>query len=127
MQPIIMQDWITIRGASANPASSVTMSQADWIMTAPFQDITFYLDVREVTGATPAISYETSPARDEALFKLLGAAPINMATGLPTITSFTLAGATVPVSHWTRWKIVGPTSALWDVTFRIMASANSIG
>ena len=106
MQPIIMQDWITIRGAAS---STVIMSQADWILTAPFQDIAFYLDVREVTGTTPAISFETAPARDEVLFKNLGAAAINLAAGL-TVTSFTLANATVPVSHWTRWKIVGPAA-----------------
>lgn len=122
MQPIIMQDWTTIRGAAS---STVIMSQADWIMTAPFQDITFYLDVREVTGTTPAISFETAPGRDEVLFKNLGAAAINLAAGL-TVTSFTLANATVPVSHWARWKIVGP-AALWDATFRIMAAGNSIG
>lgn len=124
MQPIIMQDWITIRGAAS---SVVIMSQADWILTAPFQDITFYLEVREVTGTTPTISYETAPGRDESLFKLMGAAAINLVVAPPVIvTPFTLANATVPVSHWTRWKITGP-AALWDATFRIMAAGNSIG
>ena len=130
MQPIIMQDWTTIRGASS---ATVVMSQADWIMTAPFQDIQFYLDIREITpiAGTITLNLETAPARDEALFKLMGAAAISITsstpvTGYPPVTSFVLANATVPVSHWTRWKLVGPAS-LWDITFRIMAAGNSIG
>ena len=55
MQPIIMQDWTTIRGAASTTA---IMSQADWILTAPFQDISFYLDVREYQN-TVQVSYET--------------------------------------------------------------------
>lgn len=123
MQPIIMQDWVTIRGAAS---TTVIMSQADWIMTAPFQDIQFYLDVREASGGTINLSFETAPTRDEVLFKLMGAAVIGITGAVTSVTSFTLANATVPVSHWTRWKLAGP-AALWDVTFRVMAAGNSIG
>lgn len=123
MQPIIMQDWITIRGVAS---STVVMSQADWILTAPYQDMTFYLDVREFDVAGMTITYQTCPSRDDALFVGMGAAVGITAVGL-TVTSYNLAGApAAPVSHWTRWKLTGPASA-WDVTFRVMAAGNSIG
>ena len=125
MQPIIMQDWLTVRGPTG---TSVTMSQADWILTAPFQDITFYLDVRELSGSAWTIGYETCPARDEALFKTMAAAPVTISAVGVVVTNFFLAaaGTLAPVSHWTRWKLTG-TGAPWDITFRIMASGNSIG
>lgn len=123
MQPIIMQDWITIRGVSSGV---VIMSQSDWILTAPFQDIAFYLDVREQT-ATSTLAYETCPSRDEVLFQPMGTVSISAgALGL-TVSRFALSGApAVPVSHWSRWKLTGPASA-WDITFRIMAAGNSVG
>lgn len=124
MQPIIMQDWITIRGTTTSTV--VIMSQADWILTAPFQDIVFYMDVREVSG-TVAMHYQTCPARDDVLFQNLGAVGgVAVAAGL-TVTSFPLANATVPVSHWTRWRLTASVGTPWDMTFRIMAAANSIG
>lgn len=123
MQPIVMQDWITIRGLAS---ASVIMSQADWILTAPFQDITFYLDVRESDAAGMTCAYQTSPSRDEVLFVNMGT-PVPMTSAVVTVTSYNLTGApAAPVSHWTRWKLTGPASA-WDVTFRIMAAGNSIG
>jgi len=125
MQPIIMQDWITVRGTGT--ATSVIMSQADWIMTAPFQDISFYLDVRELTGSSLGIEYQTCPARDDVLFQTMGAAPVTISAVGVTVTNFILsANPTAPVSHWTRWKLSG-TGTPWDVTFRVMAAGNSIG
>lgn len=121
MQPIIMQDWVTIRGISNG---TVIQSQANWILTAPFQDITFYLDVREFTGATPTIQYETGPGRDDPLFVKMGTA-VTIAVGFVT-TTYYANNASVPVSHWTRWKLNGPAVTPWDVSFRIMASGNSI-
>lgn len=124
MQPIIMQDWITVRGTGT--ATSVIMSQADWILTAPFQDISFYLDVREFSGSSLGIEYQTCPARDDALFWSMGAV-VPITTVVVTPTNYILStNPTAPVSHWTRWKLTG-TGTPWDVTFRIMAAGNSIG
>ncbi|CAN5425315.1 hypothetical protein BH09MYX1_BH09MYX1_58470 [soil metagenome] len=128
MQPIIMQDWITIRGTGT--ATTVTMSQSDWILTAPFQDITFYLDVREVTGTAVSITYETCPSRDDNLFRNIGSAVVPISGAAVTVTSYTLAAAMIPVSHWTRWKLTGTgvgSPVAWDVTFRVMAAGNSVG
>lgn len=124
MQPIIMQDWITIRGTSST--TPVAMSQSDWLMTAPFQDISFYLDVREVAGPV-AVKFETAPSRDDAQGSSLfvAMASLSVSTVGQTVTNVYAANANFPVSHWTRWSLTGPGSA-WDITFRVMAAGNSI-
>jgi hypothetical protein len=120
MRSIIMQDWLTVRGVASG---IVIQSQTEWILTAPFQDITFYLDVREVTG-TVTIAYETCPARDDRLFQaMFTSAALTAATAAPQ-TIFASSNA-VPVSHWSRWKLTGGAAA-WDVTFRVMAAGNNI-
>ena len=120
MQPMVMQDWITIAG-TAN--TNIAMSQADWLLTAPFQDITFYFECRSLLS-TPSIQYETSPGRDEQLFFAMGANTA-VATGVAAAKTFYTANANAPVSHWARWKLVAPNAA-WNVTFRIMAAGNSL-
>jgi len=123
MQPIVMQDWITIRGAAS---TTVIQSQADWIFTAPFQDVTFYLDVREFSPVSAVtLAYQTAPAREEALFQTIAStAAINAATPFAPVNVF-LANALIPVSHWTRWKL-SAGAATWDLTFRIMMAGNSL-
>jgi len=89
-------------------------------------DITFYLDVREFSGTTVTIAYETCPVRDQELFVAMVAPATIAAVGPATPVSVALAGnPNVPVSHWTRWKLVG-TGTPWDLTFRIMAAGNSV-
>jgi hypothetical protein len=123
MQPIIMQDWTTIRGAAS---TTVIQSQADWILTAPFQDISFYLDVREFGVAGITLAYETCPGRDDVLFRAMTPALTIAGTSVVVTNIFASVAANTPVSHWTRWKLTGPAST-WDVTFRIMAAGNVIG
>lgn len=122
MQPIIMQDWTTIRGAAS---TSAIQSQNEWILTAPFQDISFYLDVREVSGTGGVqVAFETCPSRDDVLFHAMGT--VTVTTPGVTVTNILALNAQFPVAHWTRWKLIGP-AFLWDLTFRIMASGNNIG
>ena len=123
MQPIVMQDWITIRGAAS---TTVIQSQADWIFTAPFQDVTFYLDVREFSpSAAVIVSYQTAPAREEAMFQNMFSTAAITTTGLIGPTNVYLANAAIPVSHWTRWKL-SAGALTWDLTFRIMMAGNSL-
>ena len=121
MRSIIMQDWLTVRGVANG---IVIQSQTDWILTAPFQDITFYLDVREVLG-TPTISYDTCPVRDDVLFQAMFTSAA-LAVGVAAPKTIFGATASFPVSHWTRWRLVGGAAA-WDATFRVMACGNKIG
>jgi len=120
MQPIIMQDWITIRGSASN---NVIQSQSAWLLTAPFQDITFYIDVREMTS-TPQFQFETAPSRDEVLFVRMGAA-FAPTVGSTVVKNYYAANADAPVSHWARWKLVAPAVTPWDLSFRIMAVGNA--
>lgn len=121
MTPLIMQDWITLKG----PASTtVVMSESAWLLTAQFQDITFYLETKSATGGTVTCTYETCPGRDQALFYPMGTA-VNLSQGNVVVTNYYAAQAQAPVSHWTRWKISGP-AAIWDATFRILATGNTI-
>lgn len=119
MKPIIMQDWVTIQGTSN---VNIVMSASEWLNTGTFEDISFYLECRRITS-TPSLQYETSPNRDERLFYLMGAA-VAISVGVTAAKNFYVATAQAPVSQWTRWKLIAP-AANWDVTFRIMASANS--
>src|SRR5579883_1858565 len=48
MRSYLLQDWTTIRGAST--LSTVTQQETDWLDLAPFQDVAFWIDVKEVTN-----------------------------------------------------------------------------
>jgi hypothetical protein len=43
MHAFILQDWTTIRGG----VTTVTQSEPDWLDLTPYQDIVFWIDVRE--------------------------------------------------------------------------------
>ncbi len=124
MRPIIMQDWITIRGA-AN--TSVIQDVGQWLFTGPFQDMTFLVDVAEMTSS-PTMSIETGPSKDPALF-LEAVAPQLSAggfgVGLNAGNVLLVANPNVPIGAWTRWKL-NAAAATWDVTFRILATGNTL-
>lgn len=96
-----------------------------------FQDIVFWIDVREVTG-TVTMALQTSPTKDDALFQTLSNclmttvvvttpwAPSNI---LPK--AILAANPGVPLATWVRWTL-SSASASWDCTFRILASANRV-
>ena len=44
----VMQNWVTIRGA--NNQASIIQQEESWLTLSSFQDIVFWLDVREVTN-----------------------------------------------------------------------------
>lgn len=126
-----LQDWITIRGATT--VTSIIQGEQDWMGFAPYQDIVFWLDVREATlgGATHLVmNYETSPTKDDSLFQAMTTGPnIDAVVGTPTVTKVLLAqNPTVPLARWVRWRISvsGTASSSWDATFRILCSANAV-
>lgn len=127
MHSFILQDWITIRGASQNPAVAIPQTEQGWLDLAPYQDVFFWLDVREVTGSTPTITFETSPTSDDSFFQPIVAAISMQAGSAPTIVKAPMSTAQTPVARFVRWKLLGPVSTLWDVTFRVIVAANSPG
>ena len=127
MHTFILQDWITIRGQSLASPPPIAQTEHEWLDLTPFQDVFFWLDVREVLGSTPTITFETSPTADESLFQPILAARQMSAGASPTVIPAPMSIASVPVARFVRWKVQGPASTLWDVTFRVIVAANSPG
>jgi hypothetical protein len=118
MYSFVLQDWTTIRGAVA----TVTQTEVGWLDLTPFQDVVFWVDVRESTN-TPSLWLQTAPSKDEALFTAIVAAQ-PMATAVSVLSAL-MASATVPLGRFVRWQIAG--TGTWDATFRIYVTANAPG
>jgi hypothetical protein len=124
MHAFILQDWITIRGAST--VATITQGEDSWLDLTAYQDLVFWIDCREFTGTTPTITFQTSPTKDETLFTAIATATTLAASSTPVIVKALLASATVPIARYLRWQLNGPAST-WDATFRVLVAANSPG
>lgn len=127
MYGICLQDFVTIRGATS--VTSITQSEAQWLDLQAFQDLVFWLDVKELTsgGATTfTVAYQTAPTKDDSLF--VNMASVTIAAGV-AVTSVLKDTATNPLARYVRWQLAvtgSPTSA-WDATFRIWVAGNAPG
>ncbi|MGO9837504.1 MAG: hypothetical protein ACLP1X_25210 [Polyangiaceae bacterium] len=129
MRAFVLQDWLTIRGAST--VTSVIMNETQYAQLDAYQDAIFWLQVSEVTlggAAAVTLNYETAPLKDESLFSSMATAPITtVAMSPPTITKVLLSqNPAVPLSRWVRWRLVQSSSTGWDVTFRLLLVANQL-
>src|SRR5215469_918398 len=86
MYSVVLQDWVTIRGGST--VTSITQGENGWVGTAAYEDIVFWLDVREVTASagTITMNYQTAPLKDESLFTNM-IAGVTMAVTTPPLTA----------------------------------------
>src|SRR5262249_45538100 len=107
--------------------TSVAQDQVDWLDVSPYQDLFFWLDVREVNRLAIVMKYETSPIEDESYFVPLVAGTALSAATAPARTAGLLNSATVAPAKWVRWRLAVTTTGSWDVTFRILVAANSPG
>jgi hypothetical protein len=131
MHGFILQDWTTIRGGGS--VTTVTQQETDWLDLAPYQDVVFWIDVKETTnngtaGGSPTLYLQTSPTLDDSLFQSMTTSGVTMtAAAAPTVLALLMASAStvVPLARYVRWQIVGTTT--WDATFRIAVAANSPG
>lgn len=129
MYGYVLQDWITIRGSAT--LTDVVQGENDWMGFSSFQDIVFWVDIREVTNPTSGainLSLETAPTKDDILFQAMQTIT-GITTGVtlkPNILS--AAGTTVPLATWVRWRLhpTGSSTQPWDVTFRVLAAANRV-
>ncbi len=127
MHTLILQDWTTIRGSGSGAGATIVQSEQDWLDLSAYQDLTFWLDVREVFGGTVTIFFETSPAADESLFQpMITTGTALTAAAAPTIVKAPMLSANVPIGRFLRWKLTGPATT-WDATFRVLVAANSPG
>jgi len=126
MHTYVLQEWTTIRGSgSAGAGQTIVQNQTDWLDLSPFQDVFFWIAVSEVTGAV-TLTFETAPTVDDTLFQAITTASTLTASATPTVVKMPMLSATVPISRYLRWKLIGPAST-WDATFRVLVAANSPG
>jgi hypothetical protein len=122
MHAFVLQDWTTIRGGST--VTTITQGEAGWLDLTAYQDLVFWLDVREASG-TPSITFQTSPTKDESLFTQMVTSTALSASSTPVVVKALLSGASNPVARYVRWQLNGTPT--WDATFRVLVAANSPG
>jgi hypothetical protein len=127
MRAFVLQDWVTIRGATT--ISTVVQNESQYLSLDAYQDVVFWLQVSEVTGSV-TLNYETAPIKDETLFTPMAAlGGVAVAMTPPKVTPILMSqfgsGSPPPLSRWVRWHLVGP-AASWDISFRILVAANQI-
>jgi hypothetical protein len=119
MQPFILQDWTTIRSST----TTVIQGESGWLDLAPFQDVVFWVDLREQSGSSaPSLLLQTSPVKDDAIFQAMVTIVLNAVSNPYPVR---LASATIPLARYVRWQLSGP-SGTWDATFRVLAAANTL-
>ena len=129
MKGFLLQDWVTIRGASG-AVSAIAQSQPFWLDLSDYRDVIAWLEVSELTidggGVNLLLNYQTAPFEDEQLFNSMSG-PLTITTGV-TVTQM-LADRSPPLARYFRWKIEpsAATVAVWDITFRILIAVNRPG
>jgi hypothetical protein len=122
MDSILLQNWTVISGATT--LTSIAQGADSWLDLGDYEDVSFILEVKEVTG-TVTMNYETSPSFEDASF-IACVTPFTLTTGVRT-DRVLAAYASVPVSQYLRWRLTNPGGAgTWDTVFRIWLSAYSL-
>lgn len=115
---MLFQDWTVVAGQSASMI--VTMPSERWVDLGAYIDGMFYTEISSFTDTYGGIiELQTSPTRDESLFKTMATISFNQSS--PAVSIIRLADATVPLARWVRWNVSAPsaTTNRWDVAFRI--------
>jgi hypothetical protein len=129
MHSYVLQDWITIRGQSASQV--IAQGESAWLDLAPYQDLSLWLDVREVSQTSPAVlmQFQTAPFKEEGLFQAMLATAISITLAPSNPYRVPITTTACPVARYVRWQLTGPTSGTlpWDVTFRVLCAADALG
>lgn len=127
MRTYILQDTITVRGKSG---ATVTQSEVDWLDLEAHDDVTIWLELREVTpstGASVILRIQTSPTKDEAFFNaanLWSPDLVTLTPGVQTPEKVLLASSNPALARYVRWQLTC-TTADFDATMRIVVSASA--
>ena len=135
MHGFVLQDWITIRGASS--IGTITQSESEWLSLDGYQDLVAWIDIRELTApsnsTTISFNLQTAPLKDEYLFVNMEPTVLQATAALttPSIRTVILAISTtwkVPLGKFVRWQLVPNVlpNSVWDATFRILLCANPL-
>ncbi len=123
MHSFVLQDWITIRGTTG---AVITQGESGWLDLAPYQDVSFYIDIREFSPSAGNMVFETAPIKEDVLFQaMLSSIAFTTAPTNPYRVPITTASC--PVARYVRWKLTGPASTPWDITFRVVLAATALG
>ena len=115
---LLLQDWITIRGK--DDTIKVTQGSTGWLELGDFEDLAFFLDVREVQ-APAKMNYETSPTKQDGAFvAMMPAFTLSMGQRVDRVFTSTSA---VPPARYVRWRLTNGGGAPWDLTFRLWVAA----
>lgn len=117
METLLLQDWITL----STSVDLLTQSASSWLDVNAYEDIVLFLEVKEQSGFSPVISYQTAPVRENAAFVTLTRMAFSVGT---TVTPILAAYASLPVSRFLRWQIASDGQC--DATFRIWVAAYSL-
>ena len=72
----------------------------------------------------------TSPTKDDVLFQTMASKTWDssftpgLVTPLPKVSL--AQGPSVPLATWVRWELSATGSGGWDLTFRVLVSANRV-
>lgn len=128
MDSFVLQDWVTVQGASG---ITVTQSESEWLDLEPYEDVVFWLLVTNAsTAGSPALVYQTAPAKDDNFFAsqtagMSGAAIPLVSGGNSAVVTQVLAwNAPFPLARWVRWQIPA-VAAAFTVTMQIVAAATA--
>jgi hypothetical protein len=136
MHGFVLQDWVTIRGAST--IGTITQSEHEWLDLSGYEDLIAWVDIREVLLANNTyvqFNLQTAPIKDEYLFVNMESSPLTVSAALtaPSIRKIIMAAPTtpnVPLGTWVRWQLTTSNGTsvnnVWDATFRILACANPL-
>lgn len=129
MYSFVLQDWVTIFG-DAPTTTDIVQSEPDWLSFQAYQDIVFYTECKsfDTAGATGIqVVYETSPTKDESLFKANPMATRFVDLSSVGVDPVILATAAFPLARWVRWRLHlnGVGAGAWHATIRLNCAANA--
>jgi hypothetical protein len=118
MDALCLQDWITIK---ADPEiSSLAQPSSGWLDVSLYEDLVFFLDVKEADG-TPQVTYQTAPAAEESAFLTVISTPVLSGPVGRADAALTIYSP-VPTAKFVRWML-SSQSPPWAITFRIWIAA----
>lgn len=101
----------------------MAQSAHDYLDLGHYEDLVFTLQVTNIVNGPVTMYYETSPTQEDNGF-LAMLFPFTMALGVRVDKAF-FATAAVPPARYARWRLVGPGTAQFGVSFRIWLAAYS--
>jgi hypothetical protein len=117
----VLQDWTTVRayGSSGQNVGAVTQTATSYLDLGDYDDIVFFVDVRELTQSV-SLQFQTSPSRDDASFQAIAPAITLAVSATPVATRILAAYSPIPLARFVRWTLTNLSAAgAWDATFRI--------